>query len=292
VPKPGNAFSSGTTKHLVATSNDTIGWETASSGGGGGLFTGDIVYIDRVSHVLQHNLINAPEAGSDQWHSFTVPSEIPSDAHALIITFESFSHETYVDMKFRSSKVTERIVSSSRSIKSSYADSTSDYNTLQLPYTSSFEVRYDMYLVNSGGSPGAIAVHIDGYISSTAHLAPSLSDIYPVGSIYQNATDDRNPNAIFGFGVWVPYAMGRVLTGVSDAYDFLGQEEEGGASYGIITNDPTSHYWGHSKAATTNIRGYTAVEQAEWIGLNDDGNIVPFSIYQPYKCVYMWKRTE
>jgi|APSaa5957512535_1039671.scaffolds.fasta_scaffold02627_6 hypothetical protein len=330
VPEPGNAFSSGTTKHLVATSNNSIGWETASSGGGGGMFKGDIVYIDRVSHVLQHNLINATEAGSDQWHSFTVPSEIPSDAHALIITFESFSFETYVDMKFRSSKVSERIVSSSRSVVSSYADTTSDYNTLQFPYTSSFEVRYDMYLVNSGGSPGAIAVHIDGYISSTAHLAPSLSDIYPIGSIYQNATDDRNPNAIFGFGVWVAYGIGRVLTGVSVGVDGLGSEDEGGASTVTLTDDniPGGNIFttdDHKNAiqwsvdpnhSTNSFVGQSLppslryTNGAEWpagisrapgngslpdifsVKTGNAGTAESFSIVPRFKCVYMWKRTE
>jgi hypothetical protein len=293
VPEPGNAFSSGTTKHLVATSDDSIGWETASSGGGG-LFTGDIVYIDRVSHVLQHNLINATESGSDQWHSFTVSSDdVPSDARALIITFETFSFETYVDMKFKSSKVAERIVSSSRSVVSSYADTTSDYNTLQLPYTSSFEVRYDMVLVNSGGSPGAIAVHIDGYISSTAHLAPSLSDIYPIGSIYQNATDDRNPNAIFGFGEWVAYGIGRVLTGVSVGVDGLESEDEGpegGNGYVTLTD-------AHLPIPTNTLAGIHPHHHSDRDTLHDvlkasTSQPEAFSIQQPYKCVYMWKRIK
>ena len=41
----------------------------------------------------------------------------------------------------------------------------------------------------------------------------ALQGMYPVGSIYMNANDSTNPNVLFGFGTWIAYADGRVLTG-------------------------------------------------------------------------------
>ena len=40
---------------------------------------------------------------------------------------------------------------------------------------------------------------------------------YPVGSIYMNATDGRNPAEILGFGTWVQISKGRVLLGAGTA---------------------------------------------------------------------------
>lgn len=53
--------------------------------------------------------------------------------------------------------------------------------------------------------------------------------MYPVGSLYMNASDTRNPNVIFGFGTWVQIS-GRFIVGqdVSDT-DFDTGAETGGA---------------------------------------------------------------
>jgi len=41
----------------------------------------------------------------------------------------------------------------------------------------------------------------------------ALQGMYPVGSIYINANVATNPNILFGFGTWIVYADGKVLTG-------------------------------------------------------------------------------
>nr|DAV76434.1 MAG TPA: Baseplate wedge protein [Caudoviricetes sp.] len=40
-----------------------------------------------------------------------------------------------------------------------------------------------------------------------------LNRMYPIGSIYTNASDDRNPSVLMGFGTWQKYGEGRVLVG-------------------------------------------------------------------------------
>ena len=46
-----------------------------------------------------------------------------------------------------------------------------------------------------------------------------LNQVYPIGSIYENSTDDRNPRIILNWGtsVWKRYAIGRSLVGASGA---------------------------------------------------------------------------
>jgi hypothetical protein len=46
-----------------------------------------------------------------------------------------------------------------------------------------------------------------------------LDKIYPIGSIYTNASDNTNPATLLGFGTWVAYATGRTLVGVGSGTD-------------------------------------------------------------------------
>lgn len=63
-----------------------------------------------------------------------------------------------------------------------------------------------------------------------------LNIMYPIGSIYTNASDDTNPGTLLGFGTWEAFAAGRVLVGLnsSDA-DFDTAEETGGAKTHTLT---------------------------------------------------------
>jgi len=44
-----------------------------------------------------------------------------------------------------------------------------------------------------------------------------MKNVYPVGSVYINATDDRNPNEILGFGTWQRIGNGRTLIDASSS---------------------------------------------------------------------------
>ena len=51
-----------------------------------------------------------------------------------------------------------------------------------------------------------------------ATVANTLQNVYPVGSIYMNASDGTNPATLFGFGTWVAFGEGRMPIGESSSY--------------------------------------------------------------------------
>lgn len=72
-------------------------------------------------------------------------------------------------------------------------------------------------------------------LATTAFVQQALQAIYPVGSVYINASSSTNPSTIFGFGTWEAFGEGKVLIGLqsSDAlFDTLG--ETGGSKDSII----------------------------------------------------------
>lgn len=56
-------------------------------------------------------------------------------------------------------------------------------------------------------------------LNSSVLSAPSIVQmvgplLYPIGSIYTNASDNTNPAALLGFGTWTQFGQGRVLVGI------------------------------------------------------------------------------
>jgi hypothetical protein len=78
--------------------------------------------------------------------------------------------------------------------------------------------------------------------------ATFLSAVYPVGSIYINATNATNPGTLLGFGTWVAFGAGRVPVGfnASDPL-FDTAEETGGSKDAIVVS--------HTHTATTSDPG-------------------------------------
>lgn len=67
-------------------------------------------------------------------------------------------------------------------------------------------------------------------LATTAFVQAALEAIYPVGSIYINATSSSNPVSLLGFGTWEAFGAGRVLVGLNSSdTDFDTAEETGGA---------------------------------------------------------------
>jgi hypothetical protein len=74
-------------------------------------------------------------------------------------------------------------------------------------------------------------------LATTAFVTAALQAVYPVGSIYINASSTTNPSSLMGFGTWVEFGAGRVLVGLnaSDAlFDTL--EETGGSKDSIVVS--------------------------------------------------------
>ena len=70
-------------------------------------------------------------------------------------------------------------------------------------------------------SGGAITIAPDS-ITLTEVAQSFLDKIYPIGSIYTNATDSTNPGTLLGFGTWVQFAAGRMALGFGQGTDTRG----------------------------------------------------------------------
>jgi hypothetical protein len=161
----------------------------------------------------------------------------------------------------------------------------------------------------------------DTSLATTAFVQAALAAvypiIYPVGSIYTNASVSTNPATLLGFGTWTAFGAGRVLVGFdSSNVLFDTAEETGGSANATLpshTHTATSTVTdpGHVhnvdlgqsgsnsakiSAAFTNPAGSVNVSSAV-TGItvstsnSTEGASATNANYQPYITVYMWKRT-
>ena len=155
-------------------------------------------------------------------------------------------------------------------------------------------------LVTKGGT---------GKTSAAAAAAVFGAYIFPVGSIYINATVSTNPATLLGFGTWTAFGAGRVPVGY-DAGNTLfdAAEETGGSADAVVvshTHTATDSGHTHSEEGYGSVSdgadsftagGSAAVSRTTGTGT---ANITVASSgvsgvnanYQPYITVYMWKRT-
>lgn len=144
--------------------------------------------------------------------------------------------------------------------------------------------------------------------------------LFPVGSIYTNATNATNPSTLLGFGTWTRFGEGRVLVSQdSSDPDFNGTEETGGSKTHALTEaEMPKHYHslrgpngpftsGQPAGSTVNggvYGGGTPDDGTSAYGTmsaggdatsgsasTGTGNGDAHNNLQPYITVYMWKRT-
>jgi hypothetical protein len=167
-------------------------------------------------------------------------------------------------------------------------------------------------LTGTPTAPTASAGTNTTQLATTAFVTAALGAIYPVGSIYINATSASNPSTLLGFGTWTAFGAGRVLVGL-DASDALFDtaEETGGSKDAIVVShthtatvvDPGhAHSYnqpvqsnaanppgasGSQASATTTGTATTgiSVTNASTGSSGTNANV------QPYITVRMWKRT-
>ena len=123
-----------------------------------------------------------------------------------------------------------------------------------------------------------------------------LEKVYPVGSIYINATSSTNPATLLGFGTWVAFGAGKVIVGLdSGDTDFDTAEETGGAkTHTLSISEIPSHT--HSLSTSDNPGGTGAIEVAGGAPTSTQttqatGGGGAHNNLQPYIVAYMWKRT-
>lgn len=98
--------------------------------------------------------------------------------------------------------------------------------------------------------------------------------IYPVGSVYINASDATNPGTLLGFGTWVEIGSGRVLVGqdTGDA-DFNVLGETGGSKDAVVVAHDHGGSTGNNSANHTHtFSGTTASDGTHSHGVTDPGH--------------------
>jgi hypothetical protein len=154
-------------------------------------------------------------------------------------------------------------------------------------------------------------------VASTAFVQAAVRALYPVGSIYINATNATNPGTLLGFGTWVAFGAGRVPVGFNASNTlFDTAEETGGSADAVVvshTHAATVTDFGHAHSYTavsgtspvdpfegtgqynpyTSTTGATTVSAITGVTVTNSttGSSGTNANYQPYITVYMWKRT-
>jgi len=157
-------------------------------------------------------------------------------------------------------------------------------------------------------SGGAITIAPNG-ITATEIAQSFLDTIYPIGSIYSNASNSANPATLLGFGTWVR-VEGKVIVGYDsddDDFDAVGSGNNtnsttGSKTHTLTTTEIPPHYHTYTEAYNPNSYdngsiAFTSLRTSNTgngnIGENGDGtgNAAPHNNLQPYYVAHMWRRT-
>jgi hypothetical protein len=156
-------------------------------------------------------------------------------------------------------------------------------------------------------SNGAITIAPNG-ITSTEIAQSFLDTIYPIGSIYSNASNSANPATLLGFGTWVR-VEGKVIVGYDsddDDFDAVGSgtntnSTTGSKTHTLTESEMPSHTHGSGlvsidsnggRATFTNNRLENDAERSTFQGnTNSTGGGSAHNNLQPYYVAHMWRRT-
>lgn len=178
-------------------------------------------------------------------------------------------------------------------------------------------IDYDSASHHNAQTKGIKVEHNDDGTHNSAAAITIGKLLYPVGSIYVNATSSTNPATLLGFGTWTAYAAGRVLVGLdSGQTEFDTAEETGGAKTHTLTSSEMpshSHGVGSTDAFFTgdnagslgrySFQAYSSGTQRYTFAGDSTGDLQyqnntntagsggSHNNLQPYITVYMWKRT-
>jgi hypothetical protein len=153
-------------------------------------------------------------------------------------------------------------------------------------------------------------------LATTAFVQAALAAMYPVGSIYTNASVSTNPATLLGFGTWTAFGAGRVMVGFDSGNAlFDTAEETGGSADAIVvshTHTATVTDAGHTHTANTgtlagaqflagnlgfpretnNTTTTSTATTGITVANSTTGSSGTNANYQPYITVYMWKRAS
>jgi hypothetical protein len=177
-------------------------------------------------------------------------------------------------------------------------------------------------------TPGTNTTQLATTAFVQAARTATLEAVYPIGSIYTNATNATNPSTLLGFGTWTAFGAGRVMVGFNAADPlFDSAEETGGSKDAIVVSHThtgsTSSAGEHQHAApsapsenasprypfgsgggdgsekqtsggvytVTRALTNSAGSHTHSVTVNSTGSSGTNANLQPYITVYMWKRT-
>tara|TARA_R110002167_G_scaffold1007_5_gene4445 strand:+ start:5671 stop:6369 length:699 start_codon:yes stop_codon:yes gene_type:complete len=180
-------------------------------------------------------------------------------------------------------------------------------------------------LTGAPSSPTASAGTNSTQLATTAFVTTALTNyssvvetllqaLYPVGTIYTNATDGTNPATLVGFGTWSAFGTGRVMVGLDSGNTLMdAAEETGGSADAVVvshTHTATVTDPGHSHVQTndnlTGVDGDYYGAGARYVANGQDTSTETTGVtvanstegvsgtdlnYQPFITVYYWKRT-
>ena len=165
-------------------------------------------------------------------------------------------------------------------------------------------------LTGSATAPTATFGDNTTKVATTAFVQAALAAIYPVGSIYTNATSSTNPATLLGFGTWTAFGAGRVMVGFNASDPLFDAAEETGGSKDAITVSHTHTVTdaghrhtvpestqllnsgnGFATGVTATARTVNSSIATTGITIDSAGSSGTNANLQPYITVYMWKRT-
>ena len=161
-------------------------------------------------------------------------------------------------------------------------------------------------------------------LATTAFVQAVLQTLYPVGSIYTNATSSTNPATLIGFGTWTAFGAGKVMVGLDSGDATFSTVGNTGGSKDAITvshthtatstvTDPTHRHNVGSNDSTAGAGGdagnqefvrdsgsgngpttytnYASTGISVATSIASTGSSATGANLMPYVVVYMWKRT-
>lgn len=161
-------------------------------------------------------------------------------------------------------------------------------------------------------------------LATTAFVQAVMQTLYPVGSVYTNATSSTNPATLLGFGTWTAFGAGKVMIGLdSGDATFSTVGNTGGSKDAIVVShthtatstvtDPTHRHNIGSNDSTADDGGnsggqefarnsgsgngaavytnYTSTGITVATTNSTTGSSATNANLPPYVVVYCWKRT-
>lgn len=145
------------------------------------------------------------------------------------------------------------------------------------------------------------------FVTAAMTAATINNLVYPVGSVYVNATVSTNPATLLGVGTWVAYGEGRVPVGKASSGTFNTLNATGGSetdSHTLTLSEIPSHNHSngsyqylmksdshHTLKDSDSTSGEPNLASQGAIAAAGGGGAHTHDILQPYIVVYMWKRT-